>query len=264
MINNIKNHSQEHYYNANSRKLTLIGITFSLMLLLLISCNSKVQETQNSVSVSGVGTVFAQSDMVRMTVYSSHVAPTTKEAKKVVEQTMQQVLKILQEENIESKFIKTESINCTAEYKSNFETMRSVLIGQRARQTIVVTINDMINTPEKFSSILDKITAIDRVEVNNVRFDIEDKADLLKQSRELAYQKAFDKAKQYAELSERKIGKVLTISEGISRDVTYTRMFMNNARIVSEAQATADYDGSSVPTGEQGVTSEINVIFSLE
>jgi uncharacterized protein YggE len=46
----------------------------------------------------------------------------------------------------------------------------------------------------------------------------------------LAYQKAFDKAKQYAELSGRKIGKVLTISEGVSRDITQTRVFMNNLR----------------------------------
>jgi len=239
----------------------------SVSIFLLISCDSRVQvqESQNSVSVSGIGTVLAQPDMVLMNVSFSHTAPTTKEAKKAVEQTIQRILKILQEENVEDKFMKTISLNYDVEY--DYRSGRRVRIGQRAQQTIVVTVNDMINTPERFSSILDKITAIDRVEVQNIQFDIENKSELFKQSRELAYQKAFDKAKQYAELSGRKIGKVLTISEGVSRDVTFNRMFMNNARLSNFAaeQAAADYGtGFSLPTGEQGVTSEINVIFSLE
>jgi uncharacterized protein YggE len=243
-------------------KKNFTGIAFSLMLFLLISCNSRiqVQESQNSVSVSGIGTVLAQPDMVLMNVGFSHTAPTTKEAKKAVEQTMQRILKILQEENVEDKFMKTISLNYDVEY--DYRSGCRVRIGQRAQQTIVVTVNDMINTPERFSSILDKITAIDRVEVQNIKFDIENKAELFKQSRELAYQKAFDKATQYAELSKRKIGKVLTISEGVSRDIAQTRAFMNNLRF--EAMEMDVSGNSSVPTGEQGVTSEINVIFSLE
>lgn len=120
----------------------------------------------------------------------------------------------------------------------------------------------MINTPERFSSILDKITAIDKVEVQNIQFDIEHKTELFKQSRELAYQKAFEKAQQYAELSSRKIGKVLTISEVVSRDVAQTRAFQNNLAFKQEALYSAD--GSAVPSGEQGVSSEINIVFSLE
>ena len=247
-----------NFKHPSMYKKRFTGIVFSLMLFLLISCNSKVQETQNSVSVSGIGTVLAQPDMVVMNVNFFHTAPTTKEAKKVVEQTMQQILKILHEENIEDKFVKTKSLNYDVEY--DYRNARRVRIGQRAQQTIAVIINDMINTPERFSSILDKITAIDRVEVQNISFDIENKVELFEQSRELAYQKALDKANQYAKLSGRKIGKVLTISEGVSRDVAQTRA--NNLRL----ESTKEYlsDNSSVPTGEQGVTSEINVVFSLE
>ncbi|MDR3061352.1 MAG: SIMPL domain-containing protein [Dysgonamonadaceae bacterium] len=146
-----------------------------------------------------MGTVLAQPDMVLMNVSFSHTASTTKEAKKAVEQTMQQILKILQEENVKDKFIKTISLNYDVEY--DYRSGRRVRLGQRAQQTIVVIINDMINTPEKFSSILDKITAIDKVDVQDIKFDIENKTELFKQSRELAYQKAFDKALQYAELS---------------------------------------------------------------
>lgn len=236
------------------------GIVFSLLLFALTSCNPNGQESQDSVSVSGIGTVLAQPDMVLMNISFSHTAPTTKEAKKAAEQTMQQILKILQEENIEDKFMKTTSLNYDVEYE--YRSGRRVLLGQRAQQTIVVTVNDMINAPERFSSILDKITTIDKVEVQNIQFDIENKTELFKQSRELAYQKAFDKARQYAELSGRKLGTVMTISEAVSRDIMQTRAFQNN--LAFKEQALYSADNSVIPTGEQGVSSEINVVFSLK
>ena len=240
------------------------GIAFLLMLFLLISCNNtKVQESQDTVSVSGIGTVFAQPDMVLMNVNFSHTAPTTKAAKEAVEATMRRILQMLQEENIEDKFIRTVSLNYNT--ASEYRNGRWVQIGQRAQQTIIVTVNDMINRPERFPSLLDKITAIDRVQVSNIRFDIENKTELFKQSRELAYQKAFEKATQYAGFSGRKIEKAITISETISRDIAQTRALMSNIAFRSEADyISEDSSAPTIPTGENGVTSEINVIFLLK
>jgi len=242
------------------RDIKNTGIALSLMLLFLISCDTKVQENQNSVSVSGIGTVFAQPDMVQININFSHTAQTTREAKRVVDETMQRILTILQGENIEEKFIKTISLTYDIEY--DYRNGYRVRIGQRAQQSIVVTVNDIINNPERFPLLLDKITVINRVEIRDIQFDVENKTELYKQSRELAYQKAFEKASQYAELSGHKIGKVLTITEGISRDVAQTRALVSNMRF----EAAGDYfsDGSYIPTGERGITSEINVIFSLE
>lgn len=79
--------------------------------------------------------------------------------------------------------------------KYDYRSGRRIQAGQRAQQTIVVTVNDMINNPERFLSILNKITAINKIEVRNIQFDIENKAELVKKSRESAYQKAFDKCR---------------------------------------------------------------------
>ena len=238
------------------------GVAFLIMLFLLISCNTKIQENRDTVSVSGAGTVFAQPDMVLMNVSFYHTAPTTKEAKNALEETMRRILQILQEENIEDKFIKTVSLNYDVEHEWRNERM--ILIGQRAQQTIVVTVNDMINSPERFTVLLDKITAINRVEVDNIRFDIENKTELFKQSRELAYQKAYDKAAQYAELSGRKIEKAITISEAVSRDIAQARAFTSNSAFREQVMYSDLAGGSAVPTGESGVTSEINITFSLK
>ena len=217
---------------------------------MLIGCNSKVQKIQNSVSVWGVGTVSAEPDMVQISFRCSHIAPTTKEAKKAVEQTMQQILKILQEEKIEDKFVKTVGLYYDEAYVYKGE--RRILIGRAVRQTTEVTINDIINSPERFSSILDKISEIDKVEVLGIDFGIENKTELFKQSRELAYQKALEKANQYAQLSGRKIGEVITVSERVS---PFYALYDACAH---------SFGDSSIPTGKKEVTTEINVVFSLE
>ena len=248
--------------NKMNRKV-FTGIAFSLMLFMLISCNTVVQESQSTISVSGIGTVLAQPDMVLIHVSFSHTAPTTREAKTAVERTMQRISQILQEENIEDKLVKTISLNYDIEHE--WRNGRMVRIGQRAQQTISITVNDLVNSPERFPSLLDKITAIDRVQVGNIQFDIEDKAELFKQSRELAYQKAFDKAAQYAELSGRKIDRVMTISEAVSRDIAQSRMLTtSNVAFQAEVARGMLADDSFLPSGERGVTSEINVVFLLK
>jgi uncharacterized protein YggE len=243
------------------KRVVLMIIPALICGVVFTNCSTdKVQENQSTVSVSGIGTVLAQPDMVQMNINFSHIASTTREARRALDQTMQQILKILQEEKIEENYIKTISLNYDIAY--DWRNGRMVRIGQRAQQTIVVTVNDIINSPERFPTILDKVTAINRVEVHNIRFDIENKTELFKQSRELAYQKAFEKASQYATLSNLKIGKVLTISEERSRDIVQVRAFMNNAAY--EAQADEYSAGSSVPTGEREVVSEISITFLLE
>jgi uncharacterized protein YggE len=229
---------------------------------LRICCGEKKPETQSTVSVSGIGTVSVQPDMIQITVNFSHVAPTTKVAKKEVDAKMQQILKILQEENIEDKHVKT--ISLSYDMEMGYVNRRWVQIGQRAQQTIAVTINDIVNNPERFPALLDKITAIDKVVVSNIQFDIENKTEFFRQSRELAYQKAFDKARQYADLSNRQLGKAVTISEQQSRDVMLGNMRMTHSNIMKEAAMDEYSGGSSVPAGEREITTEINVTFLLE
>ena len=241
----------------NSVKIS--GIVFLSMLLALNSCDTKAPESQHTVSVSGIGTVFVQPDMVQVHVNFSHVAPTTSEARRVVDETMHRILQILSHENIDGKFIKTVSLNYSMEY--DYRSGRRVLIGQRAQQTIVFTVNDIVNNPERFPLLLDRITAIDRIEIHTIQFDVENKAEFFKQSRELAYQKAFEKAHHYAELSGRKIGKVLSLSEERSRDIAQTRaVLMDNVLSVAESR----FQSSFVPAGELEITSEIHVSFSLK
>jgi len=240
--------------NKNRINTTLV----LLAVFLLIGCKEKKQEDHSTVLVSGIGIVLVQPDMVQMNINISYTAQTMQQAKREVDIKMQQIMNVLKADNIEDKDIKTVSLSYDREIE--YLNGRNVLIGQRAEQTIFVTMNDIINNPNRLPELLDKLTAIDRVIIRNIIFDTKDKTELFSQSRELAYQKALDKANQYAELSGQKIVKVLRISEERNRDILRVSSMSNVA-----------YDGagystgaSPVPTGEQEVITEILVTFLME
>jgi uncharacterized protein YggE len=193
-----------------------------------------------------------------MTIAFSHVADTTKLAKEEVDRKVQQALSILKELGVEENNIKTISLSYDIEIE--YQNGRSVLVGQRAQQSIIVTIYDIKTNTERLPDILDKIAAIDKVVVHNINFDIQDKTTLFIKARELAYQKALDKAKQFAELSGLKIIKPLAITESGNRNMPFSAQ--NNvmyAAVASSADSIA-----SVPTGEQEISSEITVVFLLK
>ena len=59
--------------------------------------------------------------------------------------------------------------------------------------------------------MIDQLVAVDGIQFNGLRFDKVDKTEAEKQARKLAFENAKKKATDYAVLSERTLGKVLTI-----------------------------------------------------
>lgn len=228
--------------------------------LIQTSCSVKMQEkSPSSITVSGIGTVFSAPDVAGITIECAHTAPTTTEAKKGVEANIAKIQQILHQQNIDKKDIRTISLNYRVEY--NYNNGNRIKIGQRAEQTVLITVKNLINAPERLSMILDKIATNDQIEVQNIYFDIENKEEFFKKSRELAYQKALNKAQEYAQLSGRKLGKTLTISENISQNIAQPRLLKSS--LISDSNSFSSAE-SLIPTGEQGITSEVVVVFSLE
>lgn len=233
-------------------------ITLASTILLLASCS--INKHDNSITVSGIGTALAQPDMALVNINFAHIAPTMKEAKKKTEQTMEKILQILQEEKVGEKDIETLNLNFRTEYE--YRGGRRIKLGQRADQSIAIKIYNLMNSQERLSNILDKLVNITNVEVNYINFDIEDKTELYKKSRELAYGKALEKAEQYAQLCGKKLEGVISISENISQDAATA----HNNRVFYAMQEDIGFstNNSQIPTGEQGITSQINVVFSLK
>jgi uncharacterized protein YggE len=236
-------------------------VFFLILTILFISgCDKKdEQQIQSTISVFGTGTVLVQPDMIQMTISLSKVAQTTKMAQEEVSKMVRQALIILKEANIEDKNITTTSLTFNSEYEY---TNRRILLGQKAEQRINFSIEDINNGNEKISRVIDQLIQINGIELNKINFSIKSNTEYFIRSRDLAFQKAVEKANQYAELSKLKIIKVLSISEEGNQQISPINNRFLNQSIVQEAAA--DIGSTIVPAGELEITTNILVEFLLE
>jgi uncharacterized protein YggE len=214
---------------------------------------------QSNFNVTGIGTVFAQPDMVQMTVSTSHVARTTRQAQTEVNKVVKQILDILKEAEIEEKDIRTASLRFNSEYE--FRSNRKVLVGHKVEQSLTFVVHNIKENVEKAPEILDKLTQINNVTLNRITFGITDDTEYLIKSREIAYQKALAKAEHYAELSGLKIVKVLSISELTTEN---QRELYQLAGAGFARREENDSNSTMLPIGEKEISTRITVIFLAE
>ncbi|MDR2509820.1 MAG: SIMPL domain-containing protein [Spirochaetaceae bacterium] len=240
------------------RKIAVYGLYGVLALAVILGAGCSVKETKpDTVEVSATGTVMIAPDTVQINILYSNVAPTTKQAKDVVDKQIGVITGLLTAEGVAEKDVHTIALSYQEE--NEYRNGVAVRVGQRAEQALAVTIHDIINNPGRFPALLDKLSEIDRVVVNNIRFDVDNKTEHFKQARELAFKKAAEKAAQYAELSGHSLGTVLSIVENRERDVVYARQ-QNTAYAAVSRSA----QGAAVPAGEQEISTDITVIFKLK
>ena len=238
------------------KSIPIVAVIFAVCLL--TGCGNKGR--QSTIIVSGLGTVMAQPDTAQMSISLNSIAPTTSQAQQEVNAMVKQALTILQNAGIDEKSISTTSLRFFPEYE--WGGPRRLLLGQKAEQVITFSVNEVSQT-NPVSHIIDQLIQINGIEMHQMSFYVKDNTALYAQSRELAYQKALEKAEQYARLSGLKVVKALTISE---EGNTVVSPFANQMRSAKEmAFATADQaSGSALPTGEMEITSRVLVEFLVK
>ncbi|MDR0312234.1 MAG: SIMPL domain-containing protein [Treponema sp.] len=239
-----------------------LWVYFLLLAVLLISsCASYRQQNQSTISVIGTGTVLVQPDVIQMSITLSNVAQTTRAAQEEVSRMVRQALAILKEADIEDKNISTASLTFNSEYEY---TGKRILVGQRAEQRITFSIDDIKNDNDRISRIIDQLIQINGIELNQINFSVKNNTEYYIRSRDLAFQKAVEKANQYAELSNLKILKVLSISEENQQFSPISSNRLMNQQLFVEAQTASDVGSTIVPAGELEITTRILVVFVLE
>lgn len=171
-----------------------------------------------------------------------------------------QALEVLKGFGIENKNIATASLAFNPQYE--FVNGRRNLVGQNVSQTITFSVDDIQNNGEKVSQIIDRLAQINGIELNQMDFSVKDNTEHFTHSRELAFQKATEKARQFAELSGLKVGRVLSISEeGSPQIMPRNNMLMARSAVFMDSAAGTP---TILPSGEQEITTRISVVFLLK
>jgi uncharacterized protein len=229
---------------------------FIITVLFLAGCDKR----QSSIVVSGTGTVFAQPDTVQMHISLSKTAATTRQAQEEVGVMVRKALKILQDSGVEEKNIQTASLRFMPEYE--WGGPRRVLLGQKAEQTIAFSVENLNGV----SGIIDQLIEINGIELQQMQFSVKDNSALYVKSRDMAYQKALEKAEQYAKLSNMRIAGTLSISEdGLQGSPVFNRA-PNNRLMAADSIAKESAAGGAtvLPGGEMEITSRVVIEFLLK
>jgi len=196
--------------------------------------------------------------MVLLTVTSSELAGTSKEALDNASNKIQEAVLVAQNNGVSTDDIQTSNLSVNPEY--DYNSGNPVFKGQRATVSVEIKIKGVDNNAAKATTIIDGVSAVDRIQIGGISFDIEDKTSLFTQARKLAFEKAKQKAEELASLSGVKLVKPVSVSDN-STDVK-TPSPLSNVAFAEDSSSRSV--GSALSSGQLEITLNVNVIWGIE
>jgi len=181
-------------------------------------------ESQNTITVSDFGEIYAKPDLALVTFSVITEAKTVEEAMSKNTEKMNSVIDFVKGGGVEEKDIKTTSFNLYPRYEyhriENYPYPpegKRVLVGYEVRQSLEVKIRDF----SKIGKIIQGATEKGANQVSGLQFTIDKQEELKKQARAQAIEKAKTKAKELAEQLGVKLVRITHFSEGVETPRPY-------------------------------------------
>lgn len=192
-------------------RFVLVVLAMILLVATGSACNAKNPEAAGSsprqVTVNGSGQVQGAPDTLTADVGIEFTAPDVTAAMNQTNERQQAVIAAVQNAGVDSKDVSTTEVTLQPQYGGAGGTVT----GYRANNSVRVTIRKL----DAASHVLGVIvgTGGDATRINSVHYSIEDNLQLLKDARARAFQDAKNRAEQYAQLANLRLGQVISISE---------------------------------------------------
>ncbi|MGW2230270.1 SIMPL domain-containing protein [Streptomyces formicae] len=162
-----------------------------------------------TVTVTGAGSASAAPDLA---VLSAGVEVTEKTADKALaaqNSAAEALLAAVRKAGVADKDVTTEGLSLSAVHQDEDGTAK--LTGYQASQVFSIKVRAIDRTGAVIQAVVD--AAGDAGRVHSVAFDVADAGALRAEARDRAYQDARDKAAQYAKLSGRRLGRLVSLDE---------------------------------------------------
>lgn len=216
-------------------------------------------EGSRTISVQGTGTVPVTPDIASFSVTVSELAETTREAQVQTNGKVGAILEMVRAAGVADKDIRTTALEFFPEYR--WKENEQVLVGQRVRQRVHITIRGVGEGSSVLSSLIDEIGTVTGISIESIAFSKEDTSAEYAESRKLAMQKAIQKATEYAQAANMVLGKPLSVSDYSSGDSQVSSR--NTVMKASVAYMAESVPSAEIPVGELDVVSVVSVLFEL-
>jgi uncharacterized protein YggE len=212
----------------------------------------QVSSTGTRLDVVATGEVTRVPDLVRISTGVVTQAPTASAAITQNAQQMASVRAALRRAGIADRDIQTSALSLHPDHRHDNAGRSPVLIGYRARNEVSVRFRDIANT----GKIIDALVAQGANQINGPMLSIEKPESALNEARAAALQKARGRAEMYARTLGKRVGRIVSVSEGGGNFIP--------SRMYGESRAAMDVQSTSIDPGEQTLSVSLSVSFELE
>ena len=221
-------------------------------------------KAEHSISVQWNGEVYVTPDTLILSFRVEETAPTTAEAQKNANEKIDKVKEIIKQYNVENTDIKTTNANVYEQY--DWRESGRVSLGYTASHSLEVKIKKAnIENEWIASKIIAQVSEIGGVLLNNISYDIYDKAPFYKEARKLAMEKAHQKAEDLAEYGNVKLGDPISIIENRSYDYAVSTANYAMAKMADDnVEEEADIWWWAIELWEMKLTLDVSVIYAIK
>lgn len=208
---------------------------------------------REGVTVSGLGRVMGKPDVLQATLGVSVTRPAVQEALDDANAAADALLKALHDHGVTERDIGTRDFGISPELRSSDEGTPQIT-GYTVRNTVEAKLRDLSRVGEALTAAVQ--AGGDATRVEGIGFLLTDNADLLQQARDAAFADARMKAEQYAQLAQRPLGALVSVSEA----TTVPPIPLEGRAIAEDAQSATPVP---VAPGQQEVTVTITARWAL-
>ena len=239
-----------------------------IICLTILGCffvGKDIDKTEHSISVQWDGEVYVTPDTLILSFRVEETAPTTAEAQKNANEKIDKVKNIIKQYDVENTNIKTTNANVYEQY--DWKDTGRVSLWYTASHTLEVKIRKAnIENEWIASKIIAQVSEIGGVLLNNISYDIYDKAPFYKEARKLAMEKAYQKASDLAEYGNVKLWDPISIIENRSYDyaVSVNNSMMMKYDMWVEEDAIETEAWWAIELWEMKLTLDVSVIYAIK
>jgi uncharacterized protein len=240
--------------------LSLVGLLILATITALAIIMPNRADNQDRFSVTGSGVVYAKADIANITVgFKTELKKDAALAAQESSKKMNAIIEALADLGIEEKDIKTTDYSLRPVY-TWLEKEGQVLQGYEVSQSVNVKVREL----DKIGEVISKTTEKGANQVGSVNFSIDDEYELKNQARELAIEKAKEKAGLIASQANMRLGKVKSVYE--NADMNYPVPMYANAKMemADGLGSQLAVDVANIQVGQNEIRVEVTLVYEVK
>lgn len=227
------------------------AIVFLSVMFMTLSYGQEIKQVPQ-ITVSGEGKIKVIPDQATITATVETRGNVAKEVKKLNDDQMDAVLKLIKKMNLAPSDYRTQRVSLNPQY--DYEKKKTTY---NATQTVEIIVRDL----NKYDELMEGLVSQGINRIDNVVFQSSKLAQYESDARKLAMKEAKHKAEDYVSVLGQKVGRAMTISDNTQSYIpqpVYAR-FKTMSAMESDSAAK-----ETLAIGEITITANVSVNFILE